>query len=116
MLETCKLTACPTSVNVSTGRRLRSACERWSGSLGIDRRLVHWDQQHYSLTREAWSTTTLEVVKNYYAAGCIARPPLCTCYSDLSEDCVTSCASHWHMYVNTNVTDNGQAFHLDRWP
>ena len=100
---TCPLAACPTSVNVTTGRRLRSACEQWSSTATLAKSSKRWDQQHFSLDGERWSSKSLGSVGEYYASGCIARPPLCTCLSDLSDDCVTSCAGHWHAYVNADV-------------
>jgi len=100
---TCKLRTCATAVNVTTGRRLRSACEQWSSTATLAKSSKRWDQQHFSLDGERWSSKSLGSVGEYYASGCIARPPLCTCLSDLSDDCVTSCAGHWHAYVNADV-------------
>jgi lipopolysaccharide biosynthesis glycosyltransferase len=100
---TCPLAACPTSVNVTTGRRLRSACETWSGDAAFTGSRQRWDQQHYDLHKAKWSTKSLETVTDYYVAACVARTPLCTCASDLSDDCVTSCASLWHVYVDESL-------------
>ncbi|KAJ8600638.1 hypothetical protein CTAYLR_006925 [Chrysophaeum taylorii] len=103
IVGTCEIRACPTSVNVSTGRRLRSACESWHHfTTSETTTLPRWDQQHYSPDMLPW-TTKPESVTDYYASGCIARPPLCTCSSVLSDDCVTICASHWHQFVNPTV-------------
>lgn len=131
VLGTCQIQACPTSVNVTTGRRLRSACEIWYSVAAVaskrrspdDRNLtgdaalpqlapkrVRWDQQHYSPSMEPWvSRGKPESVTEYYASGCIARPPLCTCSSVLSDDCVTICASHWHEFVSPELLQDPAA-------
>lgn len=131
VIGTCQIQACPTSVNVTTGRRLRSACEIWYSVASLasrrrspnDRNLtsepplpqlapkrVRWDQQHYSPSMEPWvSRGKPESVTEYYASGCIARPPLCTCSSVLSDDCVTICASHWHEFVSPEVLQDPAA-------
>ena len=64
---------------------------------------VSFPHRHYSLDRERWSTKTLETVTGYYTYDCVARLPLCTCASDLSDDCVTSCASLWHAHVGAEL-------------
>ena len=40
----CKLAACPTAVNVTTGRRLRSKCETWTSSEDVDGRVFVFDE------------------------------------------------------------------------
>lgn len=100
---TCTLTHCPTSVNISSGRRLRSACEIWAQSSDFTGFRRRWDQQRFSPDNQRWNTSGLQTVASYYAHGCYARPPLCTCVSDLSDDCITSCASNWHAYVSPSL-------------
>ncbi|KAJ1453459.1 nucleotide-diphospho-sugar transferase [Pelagophyceae sp. CCMP2097] len=103
VLSTCNMAACPTSVNITTGRRVRSACEAWIKMPWFNGRKTRWDQQHFSPSGLRWSTKVVKTVADYYEAGCHARPPLCSCNSDLSDDCVTSCASHWHRYVSPKL-------------
>lgn len=116
---TCKIEACPTSVNITTGRRLRSACETYQTLAAVQQKdggapqldpskPVRWDQQHYSPSLEPWVERPASVTA-YYASGCIARPPLCTCSSVLSDDCVTICASHWHEFVGPEVMQDPAA-------
>jgi len=123
----CQIDACPTSVNITTGRRLRSACETWfpvsssglyfnGAAAGANNATARpapkgrWDQQHYSPKGEPWSKHGKpESVTEYYASGCIARPPLCTCSSVLSDDCLTICASHWHEFVGQDVMQDAAA-------
>ena len=92
--------------SLTTGRRLRSACETWSGDAAFTGSRQRWDQQHYDLHKAKWSTKSLETVTDYYVAACVARTPLCTCASDLSDDCVTSCASLWHRYVSEELSQS----------
>ena len=101
----CKLAACPTAVNVTTGRRLRSKCETWTSSEDVDGR-VRYDQQRRSLSGERWTAKTLKTFGAYYGHACVARAPLCTCRSDMSDDCVTSCASLWHRYVSEELSQS----------
>ena len=49
--------------------------------------------------RRAQATTATD----YYAHACVARAPLCTCRSELSDDCMTSCAALWHAYVSDGL-------------
>ena len=101
----CKLAACPTAVNVTTGRRLRSKCETWTSSEDVSGR-VRYDQQRRSLSGERWTAKTLKTFGAYYGHACVARAPLCTCRSDMSDDCVTSCASLWHRYVSEELSQS----------
>ena len=101
----CKLAACPTAVNVTTGRRLRGKCETWTSSEDVDGR-VRYDQQRRSLSGERWTAKTLKTFGAYYGHACVARAPLCTCRSDMSDDCVTSCASLWHRYVSEELSQS----------
>lgn len=99
----CRLAACPTAVNVSTGRRLRSKCETWTAPTDVVGR-VRYDQQRRSLSGERWTAKTLKTFGAYYGHACVARAPLCTCRALLSDDCVTSCASLWHRYVSAELS------------
>ena len=103
---TCQLTHCASSYNLSTEERIPSACAASLAS-SLSKSRARWDQLRRSPAGRRWSLKSLGSVAQYYEAGCVARPPLCTCVSSLSDDCVTSCASLWHAYVSPEVI----AFH-----
>ena len=59
-----------------------------------------------SLSGERWTAKTLKTFGAYYGHACVARAPLCTCRSDMSDDCVTSCAALWHRYVSEELSQS----------
>lgn len=103
---TCQLTHCASAFNLSTEERIPSACAASLAS-SLSKSRARWDQLRRSPAGQRWSLKSLKSVAQYYEAGCVARPPLCTCSSPLSDDCVTSCASLWRAYVSPEVI----AFH-----
>ena len=111
VLGTCRLKHCASSYNLTTDQKIRSACEA-SLAHTLSKSKLRWDQIRLSPSGRKWPKH-LESVAKYYESGCVARPPLCTCRSQLSDDCVTSCASLWHAYVSPEVIAFHDAAEID---
>ena len=111
VLGTCRLKHCASSYNLTTDQKIRSACEA-SLAHTLSKSKLRWDQIRLSPNGRKWPKH-LESVAKYYESGCVARPPLCTCRSQLSDDCVTSCASLWHAYVSPEVIAFHDAAEID---
>jgi lipopolysaccharide biosynthesis glycosyltransferase len=114
VLGTCRLKHCASSYNLTTDQKMRSACEA-SLAHTLSKSKLHWDQIRLSPNGRRWPKH-LESVAKYYESGCVARPPLCTCRSQLSDDCVTSCASLWHAYVSPEVIRFHDAAQVEEAP
>ena len=114
VLGTCRLKHCASSYNLTTDQRMRSACEA-SLAHTLSKAKLRWDQTRLSPNGKRWPKL-LESVAKYYESGCVARPPLCTCRSQLSDDCVTSCASLWHAYVSPEVIQFHDAAQVEEAP